>query len=86
MSFFDSVSRCFNENFMFEGPTFRCAIVGDFAGYFENITSIKSYSSDMIIFKLKKGEVIIKGEDLYIKKYCEGDVAVCGKINAIERK
>jgi hypothetical protein len=53
--------------------------------YFENVCSLRSYQQAEIVFNLKKGGVRVTGESLYLKKYCMGDVLVCGKIVAIER-
>ena len=59
---------------------YRIVILGGTAGYFENIKGIKSYSKTEIILYLKKGTITVVGEDLYIKKYCEGDVLIGGNI------
>lgn len=66
-------------------PTFRVMLLGEKAAYVEGVKSIKSYSQDKIELFIGKGELKITGEGLYIKKYCAGDLAVCGKIKAIEK-
>ena len=38
-----------------------------------------------INLSFKRGEITVKGENLYIKKYSAGDVAICGKIISVER-
>ena len=85
MSFIDCILGCFNEGELPSQPQFRAVLFGDSAGYFENVKSIGGYSDEEVYLILKKGGIKIKGECLYIKKYCAGDVAVCGKIKAIER-
>ena len=82
MGFIDSIKENFCDIFP-SPPSYRAVILGDKAGYFENVVGIKNFSSDEIIAFLKKGELKITGSDLYIKKYCEGDLVVCGKIQAV---
>ena len=60
-------------------------LLGEESAYFENIRSIKSYSPLKIEIFLRKGLLTIEGEQLFIKKYCGGDLIVCGKIKAIIR-
>ncbi len=62
---------------------YRAVISGDKSGYFENIKGIKSYNSGEVILSLKKGELTVKGKGLVIRKYCLGDILICGKITAI---
>ncbi len=66
-------------------PCFKAVMFGANAGYFENICGIKSYSPDEIILSVKGGGLVVRGKDMYIKKYCAGDVVVCGQISSIER-
>lgn len=77
------------ENFNFEQPPkepiFRAVLFGENAGYFENVSGIKSFTDTDIEIYLKKGGVIIRGEGLFVKKFCAGDLVVCGKITALER-
>lgn len=83
MSFIDNIMQ----NLGIEGlPEFRATLLGDSACYFENVLSIKSYAQDKIEFLTKGGLVIILGSQLYIKQYCSGDLAVCGKIKTLTRE
>lgn len=84
MGFADSIRECFGAEFPAE-PVFRAVLVGDRALYVEGVCSIKSYSADKTELRLKKGGVTIAGEELVIKKYCAGDVAICGKITSVTR-
>ena len=83
MSFVDEVLNVFGGEDL--APAFRVMILGDSAAYVEGVKSIKSYSEDKIELFIKKGGIKITGEGLYIKKYCAGDLAVCGKIKSVER-
>ncbi len=82
MGFIDSITENFCNIFP-APPIYRAVILGDKAGYFENVVGIKSFSPDEIIAFLKKGELKITGKDLCVKKYGDGDLVVCGKIQAV---
>ncbi len=84
MSFFDSIKENFSDLFI-DAPSYRAVLFGDDAIYLENVRAIVGYSSEEVKLSLKKGGLAIKGENLYLKKYCDGDLAVCGKIASIER-
>ncbi len=62
-------------------PSFRAEFIGDSGVYFQNIACIKSYTESEIILGIKRGVLILSGENLFIKKYCQGDVFICGKIS-----
>lgn len=84
MSFFEVInSSLAKENLPV--PCFRAVLIGEYALQLEGVLSIKEFSSEKIIVKIKKGELSVSGRGLYIKKYCLGDLVVCGKIVAIER-
>ncbi len=84
MGFIDEIVKCLGDGLQKE-PIFKAVFFGDTAVYFENICQIVSYSDNEIMLALKKGGLRLSGQGLYIKKYCGGDVAVCGKINKMER-
>ena len=76
MSFIDEVLSVFGgEN---AAPVPRVMLL-------EGVKAIKSYSQDKIEVLVLKGEIKITGEGLFVKKYCAGDLAVCGKIKSVER-
>lgn len=85
MSFIDNIKENFTEKELPVEPSFRVLIFGDNAAYIEKVCRIISYEPEEINLSLKKGSLKIKGKGLYVKKYCMGDVCVCGKITAIER-
>ncbi|MBO5928041.1 MAG: YabP/YqfC family sporulation protein [Clostridia bacterium] len=62
-------------------PKFRAIFMGDSSVYIESVLNIKSYSEKEIVLGVKKGVLSVSGEDLFIKKYCAGDVLICGKIS-----
>lgn len=83
MSFIEEVIKVFGGEEIV--PTFKVMVLGENAAYIEGVKSIKSYSQEKIELFMKKGEMKITGEGLFIKKYCAGDLAVCGKIKSIEK-
>ncbi len=85
MSFIENVFSCFSESELAKVPSFKAVLLGDTAGYFECVKAIAHYTTEEIALSLKNGGVIIRGEGLYVKKYCAGDLVVCGKIKSLER-
>ena len=83
MSFINEIAGVFGgENVT---PTFRVILFGGNAAYVEGVKAIKSYSQDKIELFIRKGEIKLTGEELVVKKFCAGDLAVCGKIKSIEK-
>ena len=85
MGFSDSITECFRGGELPAEPVFRAVMIGDYALYLEGVRSIKSYSAEKTELRLKKGGVTVAVEGLVIKKYCAGDVAICGKIVSVTR-
>ena len=85
MGFIDKITECLGGAEFPKEPEFRAVLFGENAVYFENISGIISYERERVIPALKKGQVTVRGCDLYIKKYCSGDVVICGKISGIEK-
>ena len=86
LGFEDNILECFGGLFVAPEPLFKAVMLGDKAVYLQGVKGLKSFASDCIVLFLKKGEVQVFGENLYIKKYCAGDVAVCGKILGVSKK
>ena len=84
MSFFDEIKKFFYSNELF--LPFRATLLGSNALYFEGIKDVKSFSRERVELSLKKGEIIIEGEELCIKKYFALDLAVTGKIKSVSIK
>ena len=84
MGFIDDIKNTLTEDLSF-GKEFRCTLTAN-AGYFENVSHIVSYSEDQIVLAFKGAVVTVSGRNLYIKKYCEGDAAICGKIIGLKRE
>ncbi len=85
MGFIDNIVQSFGMGEMPTEPLFRVTLIGDTAMYIQNVCSIKSYTSEKIELAIKKGGLTVAGNDLFIKKYCAGDLVVCGKIKSLSR-
>lgn len=83
MSFLSDALSVFGDNDRL--TEYRITVFGDRAVYIEGVKSIKSYSRNKMEIVVKKGEIKIVGEELFIKKYCAEDLAVCGKIKAFSK-
>ena len=85
MGFLDNVlSEVYSAPFPKEPPC-RILILGDSAGYFEHVKSIISYNVDKVVLLVKNKTITVLGEELVIKKFCGGDVVICGKISSVIR-
>lgn len=85
MGFIDNIIECLGGEEFPKCHNFRAVMFGDRAVYIENVTGIISYEKQEISLSIKNGRLTVKGDDLYVKKYCQGDVVICGIITAIER-
>ena len=78
MSFFGEISKFFYGNELI--APFKATVIGKNAIYFEGIKDIKAFSKEKIELTLKRGAIIIEGEELCVKKYFSCDVAITGII------
>lgn len=84
MGFIEDILKSFGEDFTY-GKGINCTLTAN-AGYFENVSGVVKYTSEEIVLSFKGGLITISGKNLAIKKYCEGDVAVCGQITALKKE
>lgn len=85
MGFIDDIKKCFSADELPLEPVYRAVMFGDCALYLENVRSIVKYAPEEIAVCLKKGGLKVTGSNLYVKKYCAGDLVICGKIKSVER-
>ena len=85
MSLIDSLRNCLDALEVPHEPTFRAVVFGEHAVYLENVKNIIGFDSNEIVVMLKSGCLRIYGSCLTVKKYCLGDLVVCGKIKGIEK-
>ena len=65
------------------GALARCVIVPCGGGYFEGVKAVGDFSFERIVLYFPKESVEVEGVDLTIKKYCDGDLQLTGKIYAL---
>ena len=58
----------------------RCIIVPNGGGYFEGVKGVEDFSSERIVLRFSQGLAAIEGRALFIKKYCDGDLEIAGRI------
>lgn len=58
----------------------RCVITPCGGGYFEGVKAVEDFSLQRIVICFPRQRVEILGEGLSVKKYCDGDLQVLGKI------
>ena len=66
------------------GALARCILVPCGGGYFEGVKAVGDFSSRRIVLCFPKESVEVVGEGLTIKKYCDGDLQLVGKIHALQ--
>ncbi len=64
---------------------YKILLIGEVGCYCSDVKALKEYSSEKVTVLVKNGGVEISGNNLYIKKYCGGDLFVCGRILRLER-
>lgn len=85
MSFIDNVIGSFGGDLSLEKEQCKMMVFGFKGVFLEGVKGIKSFNEKEIILFACGGETVLSGENLFIKKFCQGDVVICGKINKIER-
>ena len=64
-----------------DGAAFqRCIIVPGGGGYFQGVKSVGDFSSERAVICFPKEQVEINGKNLSVKKYCDGDLQLTGRI------
>ncbi|MBE7084500.1 MAG: hypothetical protein E7368_00410 [Clostridiales bacterium] len=61
----------------------RFAVVIGGGGYFEGVKTVGDFSPEQIVLYYPHQSVEIEGEALFIKKYCEGDLQLSGRIRTV---
>ena len=58
----------------------RCSLIPAGGGYFEGVKAVDDFSSEQIVVCFPRASVRVEGQGLSIKKYCDGDLQIAGKI------
>ncbi len=67
---------------LFDMPKIR--IVGNMTAHIENFTALLEYRKENIKLKYKGGVIEICGQSFEIKTIGEGNIVICGKIEAVK--
>ncbi len=64
-----------------DGAAFaRCTFIPKGGGYFEGVKAVGDFSPERVVLHFPRETVEIEGENLSIKKYCDGDLQLIGQI------
>ena len=66
------------------GAFARCIIVPFGGGYFEGVKSVADFSDAKVTLCFPRERVEVAGENLCIKKYCDGDLQLSGQIICVK--
>ncbi len=61
----------------------KCVFVPRGGGYFEGVKSVGEFSPERVLVCFPKEQVLVEGENLIIKKYCDGDLQLSGRITSV---
>ena len=61
-------------------PFARCTVVPGGGGYFEGVKAVGDFSPEQVVLCFPHCSVSVTGVGLCIKKYCDGDLQLTGKI------
>lgn len=61
----------------------KCLIVPCGGGYFEGVKSVGEFSPERIELFFRTHAALVEGEELLIRKYCDGDLELSGKILSV---
>lgn len=67
---------------LFDMP--KIGIVGNMTAHIENYTALLEYRKENIKLKYKGGVIEICGQNFEIKTIGEGNIVICGKIEAVK--
>lgn len=62
----------------------RCIVVPGGGGYFEGVKAVGEFTPEKIEIYFSKQRIEIVGAGLSIKKFCDGDLQVLGRIFRLE--
>lgn len=82
-NFFDEIKDKIGKNHEFLSDYNLINISGDLL-YVEGHKGLTVLSTNMIAFKVKKGRVVVDGENLFLKELTENTILIQGKISKME--
>ena len=66
------------------GALRKCIVVPGGGGYFEGVKSVEDFSPERVVLCFPKDRVAVEGKALCIRKYCEGDLQLDGRIFSLQ--
>ena len=73
--------RLYEEIFQNAVGAAKYSVIVGGGGYFEGVKTVGDFSPQKIVLHFPKYGVEIEGENLSIKKYCDGDLELSGRIH-----
>lgn len=61
----------------------RCLLIPLGCGYFQGVKAVGDFSEERIELYFPSVKICVEGKGLTIKKYCDGDLILLGKITAL---
>ncbi len=58
----------------------RCTLAIGGGGYFEGVKAVGDFTPQRLVLYYPHDSIEIEGEGLFIKKYCDGDLELAGKV------
>ncbi len=62
----------------------RCLLIPLGCGYFQGVKAVGDFSGEKIELYFSSAKLCVEGRDLIIKKYCDGDLILSGKILSVK--
>ena len=62
----------------------RCLLIPLGGGYFQGVKAVGDFSDEKIELYFPSVKICVEGRELTIKKYCDGDLILSGKITALK--
>lgn len=66
------------------GALRKCIVVPNGGGYFEGVKSVEDFSPERVVLCFPKDRVAVEGKNLSVRKYCEGDLQLDGRISSLQ--
>ncbi|MDD4276153.1 MAG: YabP/YqfC family sporulation protein [Clostridia bacterium] len=67
--------------------SYKYSVIGGQAVHISGVKNIWQFDSDKAVLIVQKNKrLVIKGQELYIKKMYNTDVVVCGKISSVSEE
>lgn len=52
--------------------------------YFQGVKAVGEFSTTQLTLFFAKGQAEVVGDELFIRKYCDGDLSLDGKIQSVQ--